>query len=374
MYRYRLYIMKHMALATLTVVLSLTSIVWLTQALRFIDFIVNRGISFFTFLHLTLLLIPSLLLLLLPASLLIATLFVYHRLMADSELVILRSAGLSNMQIALPGLQIAAVVTLFAYVIGFYLLPVSHSQFKDMQVFLRDNYASLLLQEEVFNNPVDNLTVFIRERDPNGVLHGILVHDSRNPNAAVTMMAQEGQLAQTPQGPRFLLINGNRQEMRNGKLSLLNFDSYTLDISVYTNKADSRTLEPEEFFMPDLFSPPEGLPEKLYPALRVELHQRLTWPFFNLTIAAIAVSMLLTGDFNRRGQWTRVGLASITAFGVMMLGISLINYIQKHPWGVPMPYLNAVGFFAFALLLLWRRDLKNPERRQLVTLNTMQGA
>ena len=58
----------------LVTALSLTSIIWLTQALRFIEFIVNRGISFASFLELTLLLVPSLMLFVLPFGLLCAVL------------------------------------------------------------------------------------------------------------------------------------------------------------------------------------------------------------------------------------------------------------------------------------------------------------
>ena len=71
MYRYSTYIARHLVHSTLLITFSLTSIVWLTQALRFIDFIVNQGVSIMIFLRLTVLLIPSLVLMILPAMLLI---------------------------------------------------------------------------------------------------------------------------------------------------------------------------------------------------------------------------------------------------------------------------------------------------------------
>src|SRR5262249_30493965 len=158
---YSLYIMKHLATAVALVTVSLTSIIWLTQALRFIDFIVSRGISFGSFLTLTLMLVPSLLLFVLPFALLCAVLFVYYRLMMDSELLVLSSAGLGRFQLAVPAMNIALITTLISYGLSLYLLPVTYHEFKETQAFLRDNYASLLLQEEVFNSPVEGLTVYI---------------------------------------------------------------------------------------------------------------------------------------------------------------------------------------------------------------------
>src|SRR5687768_1133201 len=180
MYRYSKYIAKHLVHATLLITFSLTSIIWLTQALRFIDFIVNQGISIMVFLKLTTLLIPSLLLMILPPAMFCAILFVYNKMKTDSELVVLQAAGLNRWRLGLPALQVSAGMMVLAYVISLYLQPYSYGRFREMQAFLRDNYASILLQEGVFSSPVQGLTVFIRERNPQGTLYGILVHDNRD--------------------------------------------------------------------------------------------------------------------------------------------------------------------------------------------------
>ena len=228
--------MKHLALPVVLITGSLTCIIWLIQALRFIDFIVNRGLSVGDFVYITSLLFPSLLLLLVPISVFIAVLYTYNRLQADSELVVMRASGLSRWQLALPALQIAALATLFCYMISMFLMPLANRQFNDMRAFLQNNYASILLQEEVFNHPVDRLTVFIRERDNEGNLYGILVHDARTENP-ITMMAEKGRLTEGPNGPSFYLESGMRQEKRKGRVSWLNFDNYSLDISFYTQNS-----------------------------------------------------------------------------------------------------------------------------------------
>src|SRR5271155_516477 len=133
MYQYSNYIGRHLIHSTLLITFSLTSIVWLTQALRFIDFIVNQGVSIVIFLELTVLLVPSLVIMILPAALFCAVLFVYHKLKLDSELVVMQAAGLSNWRLARPALQVAALVMLVAYFIAFYLQPVSYKEFRDMQ-------------------------------------------------------------------------------------------------------------------------------------------------------------------------------------------------------------------------------------------------
>lgn len=340
MYRYNKYICKHLVHSMLLITFSLTSIVWLTQALRFIDFIVNQGVSITMFLALTTLLLPSLVLMILPPAMLCAVLFVYNKLRSDSELVVMQAVGLSRWRLALPALQVAAGVTLVAYFIALYLQPVSYQRFRDMQSFLRNNYVSIMLQEGVFSNPVDGLTVFIRERDSDNILHGILVHDNRIPGTAVTMMAEEGKLVETPQGPRFLLVNGNRQEMKSGRLSFLNFERYTLDISLYAQSIKQRSVDPRELFLSELFRYDETLPRAENLRRSAEGHQRILWPAYALCLTLVALAVVLTGEFNRRGQPRR--LVAAVAFGTIILftSVGLRGVSVLHPQLAVLGYLN----------------------------------
>ncbi len=358
MYRYSIYIAKQLTQAVVLITLSLTSIIWLTQALRFIDFIVNRGISFLSFLELTLLLVPSLMLFVIPFAFLCGALYVYYRLMMDSELLVLSGAGLSRFQIASPAVKVALAGCLISYCISLYILPVSYHEFKNMQSFLRDNYVSLLLQEEVFNSPVEGLTVYIRDHDKDGILHGIIVHDSRNSKKPpVTMMAEEGKLLQTPQGPRFVLYNGNRQEVQNGKLSFLNFDQYTLDISFYTSADNNRANQPEEMFLPELLFPRNvtGLEEA---RLMAEGHNRLSWPLYPLALTLLAVSVLLSGEFNRRGQWQRITTVVVVAGIALAASVGFMQIAIKNPWVIILMYVNVGVLIAISMLCLSDRKAR----------------
>lgn len=363
MERYNIYIMRMLAHSMLLITLSLTSIVWLTQALRFIDVIVNQGVSILIFLTLTVLLIPSLLIMILPPAMLCSVLFVYNKLKMESELVVLQAAGLSKWALARPALIVAGVTTLIGYMIAFYLQPVTYREFKEMQFFLRNNYASILLQEGVFNSPVNGLTVFIRERDKDNILYGILVHDNRTPDKSITMMAEEGKLVQTPGGPRFLMVRGNRQEIQNGKLSFLNFENYTLDISLYTQESGRRYRDPQEMFVHELFAPDETASEQELMKRKAEGHQRLVWPAYSLCVALTALAVLLASEFNRRGHWRPIAIAVALAVFMLFGAVGLRGMIANHPTMVWAYYLALIlpMFLAIASLndkfslLRWRQ-------------------
>lgn len=363
--RYNLYMIKLISWPTLLVTLCLTSIIWLTQALRYIDFIVNRGLSIGDFMYLAMLLLPSLLMVVLPVSFFIGVLFAYQKLASDSELVVLKASGLSSMQLARPAIVTGVSVTALVALIAFYIMPISKHQFKETQNFLRDNYSSVLLQEEVFNSPIPGLTVFVRERDDAGNMKGILVHDNRLKGMNTTMMADEGKLIQTAKGPRFQLTKGLRQERNEkGQMSWLHFDSYGLDLSFYTNRAGKRKKGEDEYLIHELFDLANHTDDGKRNALLAQAHQRLTWPLVSLALGLLAATGLLKSDFNRRRSWKLTGLISFAAvlFVIAMFGVA--NAMVKQPELMPMIYILSIGAILSCLFILIRERAMTPSNQQ----------
>lgn len=338
---YHRYIIKSLILPVIVITLTLTGIVWLTQSLRFIDLIVNKGLDVSMFLYLSFLLFPSMLMLILPLALFISVLMVYNRFISDSEMIVFKSSGISRLGLTVPALVVALGVTLLGYLISLYLLPASYREFKDTQTFIRNNYASVLLQEGVFSTPTKGLTVYIESRSGSGELHGILVHDARNPDRPITYMAQSGTLVRTDAGPRFDLVQGHRQEIdkEHGNLSVLKFDSYPMDLSVYTSEEGRDWRTPEERYIHELFFPTD-VDKKQWGKYIAEGHNRLTWPLFSLVLTLVAVAALFSGQFNRRGQWKRI--VSATIIGVLLVILQLIfkSLTASHTYLAPLMYAN----------------------------------
>src|SRR5207344_3116298 len=105
-----IYVLRQLAGPVALFAFLLTGGVWLSQSLRLLDLVINRGQSAPTFVYLPFLLLPSLLVIILPIAFFAGTLFGLHKLNADSELVVMSSAGFSRTQIAVPVFMAAALV------------------------------------------------------------------------------------------------------------------------------------------------------------------------------------------------------------------------------------------------------------------------
>ena len=339
------YILRQIFEATVFVTIALACAVWLTQSLRYVELIVNRGLSIGLFGYLTVLLLPTFLLVILPISLFCATLFIYNKLLTDSELVVLRAAGLSNLALGRPAIVLSLGVVAVCYSLSLYFLPASFRQFKDLEYTIRNDYSAILLQEGAFNSINDGLTVYVRARESSGELLGILVHDSRDQARPVTMMAERGALVVTEEGPRVLMIHGNRQEVQreSGQLSLLYFDRYTFDLGEFTGRIESRWRTPEERYLDELIWPDYNNGGDAYYAAKLitEGHQRLVSPVYALGFVLIALASLLSGEFDRRGQAERIAVAVGAVVLVQAASIGFQNLAAKFIDAVPFMYLNA---------------------------------
>src|SRR6266581_4853900 len=226
------YILRQCFGVMVFVTAALSAAIWLAQSLRLIDLIVNRSLSIDIFLYLAALILPRFLDIVLPIGVFIAVLFTFNRLTAESELVVMRSSGLSHVALAKPVLMLAGIAFLVLMSLSVYFLPASNRAFKDLQFEIRNRFVLSLIQEGTFTTISDKLTIYVRSRDDRGEVTGLLINDSRNPQRHVTIVAERGAFVDSPAGSRIVMVNGNRQQFdaETRKLSLLTFDSYTLDL------------------------------------------------------------------------------------------------------------------------------------------------
>jgi lipopolysaccharide export system permease protein len=361
------YIAGHLLIATLFVTLTITCAVWLTQSLRFIELIVKRALSIGSYLYLTLLLLPSFLAMLLPIGMFAAMVFTYNRLTADSELIVMRATGLGPVQLAKPAVVMTLLVVAMGYLLHLVFMPLSYREFKDLEMDFRTDYSAILLREGAFNTVSDGITVYIRAREANGELQGIIVHDNRNKERTVTIMAERGILAQAEEGPRVIMVNGNRQliDRETGKLSLLYFDRYSVDIgrpgAVDEASGEVRWREPRERFITELLFPADTPnDQRYYDRLRAEGHNRLTAPLYALAFMMIALASLLSGDHNRRGQARRVIIAIGLAVAVQSGAVLVSGLAARSAALLPLIWLNVLTPIVIGAWWLFRV----PRRRR----------
>ena len=352
------YVFWQLTVGMIFVTTGLACVIWLMQSLRFVDWIVNKGLTAGMFLYLTMLKLPDLLTIILPIALFTIIAFTYSKLITDRELVVMRASGMSQTALAKPALLLAAIVVILGFVINLYLLPNSYRLFNDLKRDHNNAYASILLQEGAFSQVRKGITVYVRERTKDDELHGILVHDDRIKEKPVTLMATRGALVQTGEQPRIILFAGNRQEVnkKTNKFSILYFDRTAFDIGEKEKELGIRYREARERTVYELFNIEKDklLNKKDYGKFTVEGHKRLISPFMALGFTLVGLACLISGGVNRRGQTQRIILAVAIVVLLHVSALALENVCARKMELIPLMYINGAVPIVLGFLFMLR--------------------
>ena len=337
---------------------ALIGIVWLSQTLRLIELLVNRGADLGDFVLLSILTIPLWLVVVLPAATLFATMLVLNNLQQDREITALSSVGMSNLAIIRGPLAIGALVSVFLYLNSAFLLPLTYTGYKTMISNLRTAAPIVVLQEGVFTDITKGLTVFIREKEGRYSFKTIFVSDRRDPDLLVEVVAEGGFLNLQGDTPQLVFRNGVRSELTPGEsqATLLNFDSYALELTREFHGAGQRDRDYNEFGIPTLLAGQHGS-EKYAREMRAEGHFRLASPLLGLAMVVIAAAVILNRQYTRASSWRMIAVGAAAAVAIQVAIIAARGLTINYPTLYPLQY--AAGILP-VLLGLWM--MRQPER------------
>ena len=314
----------------------LTAVVWLSQSLRLLDLVINRGQSAPTVVYLTLLLLPSLLVVILPVAFFAGSLYSLHKLNTDSELVVMSACGYSRRQLAVPILIAAVAVMALTYLCSLYLMPLGQRTMKNAVLDIRADIGAAILTEGAFNTPTEGLTVFMRELTPDGHIRGILVHDNRDTQRPTTYIAESGVLAETGGGARLIMLDGTIEQTTasGGHMSVLKFQRYVFDLDQFAGPQQATELEAGDRYITELFWPTFKTGPKNKNTIHIfaaEGHNRLAAPLYCLTFALIALATV-TGGRRQRGAYAlRLAIACAIAGILRILGYGAQGMVARSP-------------------------------------------
>ncbi|HEX2753006.1 MAG TPA: LPS export ABC transporter permease LptF [Alphaproteobacteria bacterium] len=354
------YLFKNLFSVTAFIAITLTLVIWLTQSLKLLELVANSDAPPGLFIKLVLLTLPRFLEVILPLALVTAVLFIYNKFIMDNELIVLRACGFDQMALARPALILAGGLTVVLILLTTWISPASYNDMKQLRRTVKAQYSGFLLREGVFNTFNDDLTVYVRERDANGDLLGLMIHDRRERDKPpVTVTAKRGRIVMDGDTPNILVFEGLRQQMdtQSHVVSRLFFSRYMIEIKGLESDPVEKWRHPSERTFIELLHPDmankrdvENLDE-----FRTEAHERILTPLNAIGFTLISLAFVLLGPFNRRGL-TRKIIAAVTIVVMLQaLNMGAVNAAKKQPDMLILLYLVTLLPIGSALFMLHSR-------------------
>jgi lipopolysaccharide export system permease protein len=315
--------------------------------LRGIDLMTSQGQTILTFLGITSLVIPALVLIIAPIALMIAISHTLNKLATDSEIIVMNAAGYSPFRLFRPFFYATCVVALMVAFIGAYLAPDGMRRIKQWDAEITADVLTNILQPGRFAQLDPNLTIRIRDRLPGGVLGGVFVDDRRDPNERVTIIADHGTVLKNESGSYLVLEDGNLERFEAGKRdpALVAFGRYAFDMSKFSNQGHDVTLGIRERYLWELMWPAEDDPmyTQLSGQFRAELHDRFMAPVYPFAFAALTFAFLGSPRTTRQSRNFSIGGSIFAVFGLRMVGFACSVMTVKTPAAALAQYLMLFG-------------------------------
>jgi lipopolysaccharide export system permease protein len=358
------YIFRTTFAAFVVILVSLTAVIWVTQALHDIDLMTSQGQSILVFVGITGMIIPLLVLVIAPIALLIAIAHVLNKMSTDSEIIVMNAAGMSPWVLFRAFLSVAVAVSLMVAVISAYFAPKGLRMLRDWLTEVRANVVSNLVQPGRFVTIDNGITMRIRERRSNGQLVGIFLDDQRDPLQRVTVIADVGELLDNANGTFLVLQNGTVQrfEAKSRDPTIVVFDRYAFDLSTLVpgQKAVKYSIR-ERYLWQLLFPDPK---DPLYveqpKQFRAEMHDRLIAPIYPLAFAVIAFAYLGAPRTNRQSRTISI-LGAVGGVALLRLaGFVSTVFGATVPWMLSLQYVALLLAFGGGLFVINRGLIIEP--------------
>ncbi len=365
MLRFQRYIFADALRAVLVIIGALSVLAMLSQALNWTELITEGGQSVGIFLKVVMLGAPRVLALLIPIALFIGVLFTVNRIHKDSEIIVAQATGMTHWQVASPLLRLATFAALAHLAINLWVQPLAQQNLRVTLLDARTDLATTLIKPGEFTSVGSDLTFFARDKRA-GLLHGLLISDTRDAEDAADFIAETGRITEVEGAPTLILRTGEIHQIEaDGSLSILVFDQYPFDLSQFLRESTDIVLKASDRYLSQLLrlDPTNYLDASAKFEFRAEAHYRLTAPLLNFGIVMFAILAILGGDYNRGGYGRRIALYSAGLAGIIIVQLTFQAAAAETPilnlaqWLLPILLFAAtctLQFTAISPRRIWR--------------------
>ncbi len=330
-------IAKDVVLQTLAVFLILGSVVTSTQVLGHIFGMIDSSSSFLVPFQLFLYLIPTVAVIVLPLSFLIASITIFDRMDDNWESIVLAAAGFRPMTIIAPIAWLALFLSAFILFISVYLEPMANKSERDKMVLFKVDALKLLASNGVLQRVQPGLYMRGGQLLPDGDIEDVFILDRRNETDEVTFIAERARILADDDRILLRLVNGTIQHRNLNEEGgyTIQFGEYTANSEIVFEKSDDIDYQPRQMPTSTLlraYTSP-GQDAAFNRDVQQELTRRFSDWLYPLVYFGVVFFLVFGLKFSRKGRRWRLPIATfggamVRAIGLILLGSSGVDIVS----------------------------------------------
>ena len=294
----------------LTTIFTISLIIWVLQAVNYLDFVIEDGHGFIVYFKYTLLSFPKILSRIFPFAIFLSFAYILLKYENKNELVIFWNFGIKKINFINFFVKLSFFFVLLSLLLNAVIVPLSQDKARS---FIRSSdldFFESILKPKKFIDIIKNLTIYFDEKGEDGVLKNIFLNDKSSETESQTTFAKTGILKERDNTRLLILYDGRTINYINGNISEFKFSKTDFNISKYTSNTTTHQKTQEnstlELIMCSLvlnnlenefkFTEIKVINNCLYENLKniyEELYSRLLKPFYLTFLITITLLFIL---------------------------------------------------------------------------------
>tara|TARA_B100000767_G_scaffold260320_1_gene270881 strand:+ start:623 stop:1765 length:1143 start_codon:yes stop_codon:yes gene_type:complete len=299
---------------------SVSLIVWVIQAVNFLDFVTEDGHGLLIYFKYTILNLPKIISRLTPVIFFISIFYIINKYEDNNEMKIFWLTGVQRKDFVKRMINFSLIITFILLILKIFLVP--NSQYK-ARTYIQDSnidFFPSLIKENKFIDTVKDLTIYIDEKIDSSTYRNIYIKDVKSVGTTKIIYARIGELVNNENERSLRLSEGKIINFNGDNITEFDFKKTNFDLSNYLTKSivDFKIQEKNTHSLVDCYLNYSILKKKeqYYDVLscndpankeiQIELYKRFIKPIFLIILALTSSFLLFSSKENNSHKKHRV--------------------------------------------------------------------
>ena len=325
----------------LITIFTVSLIIWVLQAVNYLDFVIEDGHGFFVYFKYTLLNLPKIIGKLFQFAVFFSFAYILTKYENKNELIIFWNHGIDKIQFINFLIKLSFAFVVLNLLLNSLIIPASQDKARS---FIRTSdldFFESMLKPKKFIDVMKNLTIYFEKKNELGQLEKIFLKDNSNGENFQITFAKIGKFEERGNKRILVLYDGATLNNQDGNLSKFNFSKTDYNISKFNSKSIGTTkiqenstiellrclliLEKKKNIEKDLnkiFSFQNcrlGNLKNIYQ----EIYKRVITPFYNVLLIMIALLLIIKSKDTINFRLYKIKIYIIGFIAVIFLETSL---------------------------------------------------
>ena len=227
---------KFLADCSIFFIISLVAasiIIWVFQAVNYLDIIIEDGRDYIVYLNYTLLNLPKIISKILPFAFFFSFSYVIAKYEMNNELIIFWNFGVSKISFVNLFLSFSLLLLFIQIILTAFIVPNSQTLARSIVRTADYNFVDHFIKIKKFNAAVNDLTIYTESKDEDGVYNNIYIKKNTNDKNFQIIYAKKG-IIKNENNTKLELFDGENTTVINGKTTSFSFSKFEFNLSSFS--------------------------------------------------------------------------------------------------------------------------------------------